>query len=327
MKEVSLSILVPVYKVEKYIRSFFESIFQQGLSDDCYEIIVVNDGTPDRSMEVVADLLEQHNNITIINQKNQGLSVARNVALDKAVGEYVLFLDSDDLLVKGSLPIMLEKAIESKADLVVANFLNFTDEEIPEVLIKGTTQDKTVCIETLGRDLFMKGLTVWHRLHRREFLLANNIRFIPGIYVQDVPFSLECLYKAGKCLETDIPFILHRIWNGAVTQQFTSKYASNWIVAYCKAWILYKSMINLTPQQRWELECSMWLLFIKFINNVSFKIPSFSEKVRILHELADAVPNLKFSRERVQRLISFLFNSFPQLLLIAWMLKKNRIAS
>ena len=62
---LDLSILVPVYKVEKYILPFFESIFQQGLSDDRYEIIVVNDGTPDRSMEVVADLLEEHDNITI----------------------------------------------------------------------------------------------------------------------------------------------------------------------------------------------------------------------------------------------------------------------
>ena len=78
---IQLSILVPVYKVEKYIRPFFESIFRQGLPDDCYEIIVVNDGTPDRSMEVVADLLEQHDNTIVINQENQVLSVARNNAL------------------------------------------------------------------------------------------------------------------------------------------------------------------------------------------------------------------------------------------------------
>lgn len=125
-----LSIIVPVYKVEKYIRPCFESIFQQGLSDDIYEIIVVNDGTPDHSMEVVADLLEQHNNITIINQENQGLSVARNTTLACAIGEYILMLDSDDLLVDNSLPLILEKAINSKADIVMADFLKMEEEEL-----------------------------------------------------------------------------------------------------------------------------------------------------------------------------------------------------
>ena len=106
-----LSIIVPFYNVEHYIRPFFESVFRQGLQDDIYEMIVVNDGSTDHSMEQVADLFSQHNNITVISQQNQGQSVARNNALKRAVGEYVLFLDSDDLLIDNTLPIMLEKAL------------------------------------------------------------------------------------------------------------------------------------------------------------------------------------------------------------------------
>ena len=68
-----LSIIVPVYNAEKYIRTCLESILRQGLSDEDYELIVVNDGTPDRSMEMIADLLSQHSNITVINQANQGV--------------------------------------------------------------------------------------------------------------------------------------------------------------------------------------------------------------------------------------------------------------
>ena len=77
-----LSIIVPVYNVEEYIRPCMESIFQQGLDEDCFEVIIVNDGTKDHSMEVIQDIIEQHKNITVLNQENQGLSVARNNGKD-----------------------------------------------------------------------------------------------------------------------------------------------------------------------------------------------------------------------------------------------------
>ena len=127
---LKLSIIVPVYKVEKYIRSCIESIFMQGLDDEEFEIIIINDGTPDNSMGVIEDIINQHKNIKVINQENQGLSVARNKGIVAARGEYILMSDSDDLLIYNSLKPLLEKALESKADLVVADFLEMTTEEI-----------------------------------------------------------------------------------------------------------------------------------------------------------------------------------------------------
>ena len=125
-----LSIIFPVYNVEKYVRKSFESIFKQGFDDADYEVIIVNDGTKDRSMEMIADIISQHKNITVINQENQGLSVARNKGIKVAKGEYILMPDSDDLLIENSLKPLLEKALETKVDLVVADFLTMTDEEI-----------------------------------------------------------------------------------------------------------------------------------------------------------------------------------------------------
>ena len=125
-----LSIIVPVYNVEKYIRSCMESIFRQNMDENVFEVIIVNDGTEDRSMEVIQDIINEHSNITVINQENLSLSVARNNGIAKAKGEYILMPDSDDLLIDDSLSLLLEKAIESKADLVVADFLEMTNEEI-----------------------------------------------------------------------------------------------------------------------------------------------------------------------------------------------------
>lgn len=101
--DLQLSIIVPVYNVEKYIRACIESIFKQGLDEDTFEVIIVNDGTKDRSMEVIQDIIDQHKNITVINQENQGLSMARNNGMAIARGEYLLMPDSDDLLVENSV--------------------------------------------------------------------------------------------------------------------------------------------------------------------------------------------------------------------------------
>ena len=107
----SLSIVIPVYNVENYIRANMESIFRQGLSDDCFEVIIIDDGTNDRSIEVISDIIEQHPNITVVKQENQGLSVARNNGIALATGEYILMPDSDDLLVFDSLPPLLHAAL------------------------------------------------------------------------------------------------------------------------------------------------------------------------------------------------------------------------
>ena len=127
---LQLSIIVPVYNVEKYVRPCMESIFRQGLDEDCFEVIIVNDGTEDHSMEVIQDIIDQHKNIIVINQENQGLSVARNNGIAMAKGGYILMPDSDDMLIDNSLKPLLEIAIETKADIIVADFLKMNSEEI-----------------------------------------------------------------------------------------------------------------------------------------------------------------------------------------------------
>ena len=119
---MKLSIIVPVYNVESYIRSCVESLFMQGLDEQDFEVILVNDGTKDDSFEKIKDYIYEHRNVMRIDQENQGLSGARNTGMKYATGQYVLFVDSDDLIVKGCLSKLLPIAIETSADLVVADF-------------------------------------------------------------------------------------------------------------------------------------------------------------------------------------------------------------
>ena len=104
------SIIIPVYNVEKYLKKCLDSVFNQTYKD--YEVIVVNDGTKDNSMDIVKDYA-----VKVINQKNQGLSAARNAGVKKATGDYLIFLDSDDYWEKGLLK-ELSKSLKNNPDLI-----------------------------------------------------------------------------------------------------------------------------------------------------------------------------------------------------------------
>ena len=323
---IELSILVPVYMVETCIRPFFESIFQQGLSDDRYEIIVVNDGTPDRSMEVVADLLEQHNNITIIHQENQGLSVARNVALARATGEYVLMLDSDDLLIAGSLPMILEKAIHSGVDVVMTDFLRMSDEELSKPLHL-PIQDDIEWKEKSGKQFFLEELNpkecyVWRSFYRREFLESHHIQFIPGIYYQDVPFTHECYLRVDRCLRTNILMAIHRIWNGSVQSRFTLRHARDFSIAIGKTWELRKLRESGSEETK-KLQDDIFASFHNLISNTLRDIHGFSNRMKVMNYLQENAPNLRFTNGKVQQFISLLYSISPHLLIIVWSLRQK----
>ena len=171
-----LSIIVPIYNVEQYIRSCVESIFRQSMEDNEFEVILVNDGTPDNSFGKVEDIISQHKNVSIVEQSNQGLSVARNTGLLYAKGEYVLFLDSDDLLVDNTLPSLLALS-EHMPDLIVAGFKKMDNEEIDNFIVP--TLDDVVEEVKMGRELFLKDLNpqqcyVWRTLYRKAFLEKNK---------------------------------------------------------------------------------------------------------------------------------------------------------
>ena len=114
---IQLSVIVPVYNVEKYILKCIESIFCQGIDDNTFELIIVNDGTKDNSMELISDIINRHANVIVINQENKGLSEARNSGLAKASGKYILFVDSDDFLIDNTFKPLLDVAISSSVDI------------------------------------------------------------------------------------------------------------------------------------------------------------------------------------------------------------------
>ena len=169
---MKLSIIVPVYNVEQYIRPCIDSIYKQGLSDNVFEVILVNDGTQDDSFGQINDLLEMHQNIHVIKQDNQGLSVARNIGMKYASGDYVLFVDSDDLLVENSLIRLFDQLSDNTVDLLIADFVKMTNEEINQKYI---IVNEGNSILKSGKEAFLYDLDprqcyVWRTIYKKSFL-------------------------------------------------------------------------------------------------------------------------------------------------------------
>lgn len=323
---MDLSIIVPVYNVEKYVRPCIESIFKQGLDDTDFEVIIVNDGTKDRSMEMIADIIQQHKNITVINQENQGLSVARNNGITAAKGEYLLMPDSDDLLIEHSLKPLLEKALETKADLVVADFLKMPDEIIPTQSVPIVQE---IYRQMTGFDLYINEIIpneyyVWRTLYRREFIRSNNLSFVPGIFFQDVPFTHESYLRAKKCIRTNHLLNIYRRGHASVSapSSFKMKNAEDFIVAIAKSWEL-RNMEGLPIIVKKKHMDYVYKSYINLLYRTLYGIDGTTSKVNILKLLKKEAPDLKFSNNVKQIIASWLYRNAPTLYINLLLIRKK----
>ena len=192
-----VSIIIPIYNVEQYVRQCMESVIGQTIDHSLLECIVVNDCTPDRSMDIVNEVVGKYKSeggvmsITVLNhEQNRGLSASRNTGMKEATGEFIYFVDSDDYLYPDSLKILLNyHQQEPEADLIMGNHY---DE------LNATKHHKIDNAETIRYKnlLFIgktKKISAWNSLVRRKLLVDNNIEFIEGIYFEDNVFNYQLI--------------------------------------------------------------------------------------------------------------------------------------
>ena len=315
--DLQLSIIVPVYNVEKYIRACMESIFKQGLDEKTFEVIIVNDGTQDRSMEVIQDIIDQHKNITVINQENQGLSVARNVGMATAKGQYILMIDPDDLLIENSIKPLLELAIESQTDVVIADYYEMTNANINSTIIDLPNFADIKIEKKTGEQMFFDFLrihnyTVWRSLYRNEFLRKHKITFYPGIYCQDKPFTHEIYLKAKTCIRASWPIYIYRRHPQGISYTMSRKYAKD----YCKAieimWDMASNM-DLSPKIRGKMFDYTFNAFTVLSSRLIHEYNSINKSTEIIKYLNSIVPHLNFKHGIKQKLYTLLFKKSPRI--------------
>ncbi len=196
-KEIKISIIMPVYKVEDYVAKAIESIQAQSLKD--FEFLIVDDGTPDRSGEICDQYAKNDSRISVIHKENGGAPSARNMAIDKARGKYLYFLDSDDWAEATMLEDMYNLAEASHAQLVIAGFYidtyykrdkYMTTDYIPEDALYQTKEE----FRKNAYKLFDKNMLYppWNKLFLREYIIDNKLYF-PTTFWDDFPFNLSVI--------------------------------------------------------------------------------------------------------------------------------------
>ena len=209
-----LSIIIPLYNCEKYIRQCLDSIFRQEINESEYEVIVIDDGSKDNGYSLASEYAMSHDNFLVIKQENQGVACARNNALEKATGDYITFVDADDMLVSGSLKTLVKIAVENKADIVKAAHKEVSEDAMYEDF-SNSLDGNSIQVMT-GEDAIvnvtrMKEGYCWGYLISRQLLSENRLTFLPKVaFMEDWAFITQAILKSRTFVNADVLLYLYR---------------------------------------------------------------------------------------------------------------------
>lgn len=199
---MKLSIIIPAYNVEKYITRCLESILSQDVDEKSYEVIVINDGSKDHTEDIVKRYTNSYSNVKLINQVNQGASVARNVGLKLAQGELIWFVDADDAVTNDSLKSVPEFfQLYPHADfLLFDRYQCYEDyKDLQYFNIWGGRKD--VYGKPLSREEAVSKLKTavnWHFVYRRDYLIQHDLFLYPGIINEDNEYVFRVFFFAKE---------------------------------------------------------------------------------------------------------------------------------
>ncbi len=195
-----LSIIVPVYNVEKYLPKCLESLTNQTLKD--IEIICVNDGSMDNSLAILKEFASKDSRIRIIDNQHQGVAKTRNTGIEQSTGEYIGFVDSDDYIDIDFFEKLYNSATKSNSDIAIAsilkhkNFFNIYNAKYTKEETAITIQDKIKLCEDKKHFFFY----AWNKIYHSGFIKENNIKFSEGQIYEDVMFAIKALYYSNKII-------------------------------------------------------------------------------------------------------------------------------
>jgi glycosyltransferase involved in cell wall biosynthesis len=193
-----VSVIVPIYNVEKYLEKCINSLLSQTLED--IQIILVNDGSKDNSGNIAKEYEKNNKNrIIYVEKENGGLSDARNYGLKYATSDFIAFLDSDDYIEKNAYEEMYNKAIEENADYVECDFIW----EFPNKI----RVDKQYPYKNKKEMLSFVRVVAWNKLIKRQLITDNNLEFPKGLRYEDIEFTYKLIPFVNKFAYVDKPFI------------------------------------------------------------------------------------------------------------------------
>lgn len=230
MSEVKVSIIVPVYNVENYLTTCLDSLINQTLKD--IEIICINDGSSDSSLSILQDYAKYDSRISIINKQNEGQAVARNLGIQKATGEYLGFVDSDDWIDLDYFEKMYNAAMENDCDIACAGFKRCRKrrksikKSYNAKIIITTVNDK-VKMDNIPQDNY-----IWNKIYRKTSWEKAGIEFKGGRYFEDIELVIKILYYLGKMITVPNTYYFYRDNPNSTVKQKSLKLKKDYVWAF-----------------------------------------------------------------------------------------------
>lgn len=194
-----ITIIIPVYNVEKYLRDAIESAINQTYKN--LEIIIVDDGSKDNSGSICDEYQNKDNRIKVVHQENKGLSGARNTGLDLATGKYIMFMDSDDTFDLNACQNLYNYIEKTNADYVVGNYINMDEDGTlwdNPVFDKNKYHEFKLSIEDYTHSFYTMNSGVWNKIFRKSFLDKLQVRFVERVPAEDAIFTTYCFIKSSN---------------------------------------------------------------------------------------------------------------------------------
>lgn len=261
-----LSVIIPVYNVEKYLRQCIDSVINQKMTD--IEIILVDDGSPDRCPAICDEYCDKYDFIKVIHKENGGVSSARNVGFESAVGDYIMFLDSDDwwnaLVDMKSILNVVRKNVDTEMFLLTSLDYIENDGYYKRTEHENLKNVRTDSVETYCEDLLSNGNFEVHaatKILRRDFIKNNNLLFKSGIISEDNEWILRLLRCLYRVKIIDEPLYIYRAGRaGSITNSIKKKNVSD-VLSIVKNTIFYYSNNSSSRLKELELCYCAYLWF------------------------------------------------------------------
>ena len=278
MYEKRLSIIIPFYNVEQYIAQCLDSVYRQDIPEEEYEVICVNDASPDHSRDIVLEYQKQHKNLVLIeHEHNKKLGAARNTGRSIARGKYIWNVDSDDYIAENCLSAVLRQCEQNDLDILMFNLASHTEGVVKTAnfpfCVSNAPQDGISC---LNQNLSEIGrfCPVWRYIYKRDFLDVNKI-YSPEINMgEDVPYAFKSLLFAKKVLLVNDVNYYYRINPASLTGVSTLKP----IVLYEKCFVgarLVYDLLKYIP----EGNDALVRVFKNMIRSIIYLYPNYFAKM------------------------------------------------
>ena len=283
MQNKMVSIILPVFNAERFLPQCLDSILRQTYQE--WDLIAVDDGSKDGSIEILKSYEKRDNRIHIISKKNEGVSIARNIALKHAHGDYIYFVDSDDIVMPEGLMILVKAMESSKATFVKSDFLPI-DEQGKQVfinkkqVIRRRYDGKVMDSEKFFKKILMKEYFLWTCLFRKNIIVKNHIQFIPHCrLMEDAAFVADYLLYSDRNVYKNACIYGYRKYEGTVStvnKDYTEDMMliKKHIKQYSKSYnhiSLFKNINNYLDERD-----------ASFIAGLKIRIAQFIDKVRIV---------------------------------------------